>query len=198
MHVIILAGGVGSRLGGVSKAEVRVNGTRLIDALLATLPTHVSVSIVTPYPIELGTYAQTIRCVCEDPPFGGPAAGISAGLNPDAETTAVLAVDAPASGTLLEALTNALATNPGADAAAIMSTQGHLEPLCIVWRTASLVAAFDQLGDPRDKPAKALLRIAGSVVPVPGTGAEVDYDTVAELSELGAVELPAPPPPATQ
>ena len=79
-----------------------------------------------------------------------------------------------------------------------MSTQGHLEPLCVVWRTASLVAAFDQLGDPRDKPAKALLRIAGSVVPVPGTGAEVDYDTVAELSELGAVELPAPPPPATQ
>ena len=77
MHVIILAGGVGSRLGGVSKAEVRVNGTRLIDALLATLPTHVSVSIVTPYPIELGTHAQTIRCVCEDPPFGGPAAGIS-------------------------------------------------------------------------------------------------------------------------
>ena len=79
MHVIILAGGVGSRLGGVAKAEVRVNGTRLIDALLATLPTHVSVSIVTPYPIELGTHAQTIRCVCEDPPFGGPAAGISAG-----------------------------------------------------------------------------------------------------------------------
>ena len=198
MHVIILAGGVGSRLGGVSKAEVRVNGTRLIDALLATLPTHVSVSIVTPYPIELGTHAQTIRCVCEDPPFGGPTAGISAGLNPATEMTAVLAVDAPASGTLLEALTNALATNPGADAAAIMSTQGHLEPLCVVWRTASLVAAFDQLGDPRDKPAKALLRIAGSVVPVPGTGAEVDYDTVAELSELGAVELPAPPPPATQ
>ena len=33
MHVIILAGGVGSRLGGVAKAEVRVNGTRLIDAL---------------------------------------------------------------------------------------------------------------------------------------------------------------------
>ena len=120
------------------------------------------------------------------------------GLNPATEMTAVLAVDAPASGTLLEALTNALATNPGADAAAIMSTQGHLEPLCVVWRTASLVAAFDELGDPRDKPAKALLRIAGSVVPVPGTGAEVDYDTVAELSELGAVELPAPPPPATQ
>ncbi len=49
-------------------------------------------------------------------------------------------------------------------------------------------AQIAQTGE-RDVPAGALLRAARQVVLVPGTGAERDFDTPAQLAQLGDVEL---------
>ncbi len=185
MNVIILAGGEGSRMGGVDKAAVRLDGRTLLTYLLEALGDEHDVIVVSPRVID------GVDTISEQPPLGGPVAGIAAGAQslPCAEEfTAVLAVDAPYSAEFLPTLIAAIGD---ADVAVTRAADGWLQPLCAVWRTTSLHQVLAQLGDVRNQPAKALLRAVGAVVEVPGDGTEADYDTVAELSTLGDVELPS-------
>ena len=183
--VIVLAGGRSSRM-GADKAQVRVNGVRLVDALLASLPAEMPRVVVSPFDLGFET-------VSEAPPFGGPVAGIAAGAKALATPLiAVLAVDAPESVRLVPQLIEAVTTPGGSgalpDVAVVMDDEGHLQPLCGVWRAASLSTALEAV-NPRDAAAKALLRAAGSVVTVRGDGSERDYDTPQQLAELGEIEL---------
>lgn len=183
MNVIVLAGGQGTRMGGVDKASVQLNGCRLVDHLLGRLEGH-EVIVVSPHRLS------GIATTSEQPPFGGPVAGIAAGLaelDRHSEFTAILAVDAPHSAEMLPALRAALGT---ADVAVTVATDGWIQPLCAVWRTSSLIRALTSLGEVRDRPVKALLRQTPTVVEVPGDGTETDYDTLGELTLLGEVELP--------
>ncbi len=78
--VIILAGGTGRRLGGVSKPDYRVAGQRLIDILFTELDAAGFVGrsvVVGPPNLEV---RPGVRLVLEDPPLGGPLAGIAAGV----------------------------------------------------------------------------------------------------------------------
>lgn len=174
--VIVLAGGRGQRMGGVDKASVRLAGERLIDRLLRQLPYGAPVAVVSPYRLGMPQ-------VCESPLFGGPAAGIAAGhaaLAGDARaTTAIFAVDAPDSPQVLPALHKSLASS-GADVAAA-TLDGSLQPLCALWRTKALTRALEELGDPRNKPAMRLLRLAGTIAEVEATPAVRDIDTLDEL-----------------
>lgn len=184
MNVIILAGGQGTRMGGVDKAAVQLNGRRLLDYLLDQLGAAHNVVVVSPHPVG------DIPTTSEQPPLGGPVAGIAAGVAALPETeqfTAVLAVDAPYSAEMLPALRTAIGD---ADVAVTLAHDGWIQPLCALWSTASLVKALAELGEVRNRSVKALLRMATRVVEVPGDGTETDYDTVEELSTLGAVELP--------
>ncbi len=63
--VIILAGGRGTRMGGVDKASIILAGERLIDRLLRQLPYDAPVAVVSPYHLGMPQ-------VCEKPLFGGP------------------------------------------------------------------------------------------------------------------------------
>ena len=183
--VIVLAGGRSSRM-GADKAQVRVNGVRLVDALLAGLPKGMPYVVVSPFHLGLPT-------VSEQPPFGGPVAGIAAGAAALATPlVAVLAVDAPDSARLVPQLVAAVTTptDSGAlpDVAVAVDDEGYVQPLCGVWRGASLSNALKAV-DPRDAAAKALLRAAPTVVTVCGGGAERDFDTPDQLAELGEIEL---------
>ena len=183
MNVIILAGGQGTRMGGVDKASVQLNGRRLVDHLLDQLDGH-EVIVVSPHPLP------GIATASEDPPFGGPVAGIAAGiteLDLHSEFTAILAVDAPHSARMLPALQAAIGSS---DVAVTVAADGWIQPLCAVWRTPSLIRALTSLGEVRDRPVKALLRQVAAVVEVPGDGTETDYDSIGELTALGEVELP--------
>lgn len=183
MNVIILAGGQGTRMGGVNKAAVQLNGRRLVDHLLDQLDDH-AVIVVSPHPLP------GIITTSEQPPFGGPVAGIAAGiaeLDPHSEFTAVLAVDAPHSAEMLPVLQAAIDTS---DVAVTVAADGWIQPLCAVWRTPSLIRALATLGEVRDRPVKALLRQVATMVEVAGDGSETDYDTIGELTTLGEVELP--------
>lgn len=90
---MILAGGTAVRLDGADKASLEHEGRTLLEHALAAVSEAAEVVVV-------GEEVPTSRPVTfrrEDPPFGGPAAGLLAGraglMHPG--DTAVLAVDMP-------------------------------------------------------------------------------------------------------
>ncbi|MEX3505089.1 molybdenum cofactor guanylyltransferase [Corynebacterium sp. LK2510] len=183
--VIVLAGGRSTRM-GADKAQVRVDGRRLVDKLVQCLPEVADIVVVTPQPVTV----PRARVVSEDPPYGGPVAGIAAGEAALAEActlVAVLAVDAPASPRHLPGLVSAVRNAP-ASGCAVVVDGSFLNPLCAVWRRDALQAALVSVGT-RDVAAKALVRAAGNRVEIAGNGWERDFDTPDELSTLGNVEL---------
>ena len=126
VDVVVLAGGTGRRLGGAVKPDVVARGARLLDHVLAGLEQlrerglplgHVCV--VAPAAVDLPT--GVLRAL-EDPPLGGPVAGIAAGLEsldrcgPTAGLIGLLTCDAPSSWRALPGLIEALRqSEPGAD-----------------------------------------------------------------------------------
>lgn len=72
---IILAGGRGARLGYVDKPLVLVRGRTMLEAALAATHAATRAVVVGQVPVPPG-----VLQVVEDPPFGGPAAGLAAGL----------------------------------------------------------------------------------------------------------------------
>ena len=59
-----------------------------------------------------------------------------------------------------------------------------------MWNTESLWAALEELGDPADRAARALIDATNTVVEVAGTGEERDFDTLEDLAALEDFELP--------
>lgn len=109
---VILAGGRGSRLGGVRKAELRVDGEALLAAVLGSAEACVE-RIVVGFP-DLEVPAG-VRLVQEDPPGSGPAAAVAAGvaaLGPLAEWVLVLACDQPGAREVVPALLAGAAAAP--------------------------------------------------------------------------------------
>lgn len=125
VHLLILAGGAGTRLGGRSKADLPVGG-RLLDGLLQGCAPAVSGYRVVVAPPEVAVSHTVIR-VCEHPPLGGPLAGIGAGLealgnrigagDSGAHLAAVVSVDSPGMVQLLSPLLDAVHAHPEADGA---------------------------------------------------------------------------------
>lgn len=92
---IVLAGGKGSRLGGRDKPALSVHGRTLLRIALDAVGGCPVVVVGPPRDLPAG-----VRSVLEDPPGGGPAAAVAAGLAAIPETeadalVAVLAADLP-------------------------------------------------------------------------------------------------------
>lgn len=78
---IVLAGGRASRLGGVQKADVEVGGFALLDIALEAAAGSQHIIVVGPEELRRERGRSTpVRYVREHPSFGGPVAGIAAGL----------------------------------------------------------------------------------------------------------------------
>jgi len=82
IDLIVLAGGRGSRLGGAVKPAVEVAGRTLLSRVLDARTLARRVVIVGPVSarVAAGPEASGVLWALEDPPFGGPVAGIAAGL----------------------------------------------------------------------------------------------------------------------
>ena len=92
---IVLAGGTGRRLGGVLKPQVTVRGRRLLDHVLDATAQARRVVVVAPETVPV---PDGVVRTLEDPPHGGPVAGIAAGLAALGEAAPVvllLACDLP-------------------------------------------------------------------------------------------------------
>jgi molybdopterin-guanine dinucleotide biosynthesis protein A len=150
---LVLAGGQGSRLGNEDKAAVTIHGRSMLDQLLSSLPERVPIVVAGP---ERPTHRPVIFRQ-EWPIHGGPVAGIACGLEAvSTPLTALLAVDMPWAGGLLEHLIDEFASY---DAAALVPVDGSgfRQPLCAVVRTHALRSALAELGNPHGRSVRDLM-----------------------------------------
>ena len=181
----MLTGGGGARLGGADKATIEVGGRTLLEHALAALARVPEVVVV-------GSEVPTSRPVTfarEDPPGGGPAAGLLAGLARFAVAPAhvvALAVDMPLVTSDTVARLTAAARADGVDGAVLVDAAGRQQYLCAAYSVASLERARPTADD-RGGHGLSMRRLVGDLqlVAVPAVGQETrDVDTWEDLVTL--------------
>lgn len=174
---VVLAGGQGSRLGRVSKPDVQVAGRRLLDIALAAAGGAHRIVVVGDVAVPDGVLRTR-----EVPAYGGPVAGVAAGLAAlagHAEWTLLLACDLPDAEA---AVTSLLAAVPGPDhdGACLLDADGRLQWLLGCYRTTALAGRLADRGDP---PLTAMYRLLGPLNLLgvdPGRASVDDLDTPAD------------------
>ncbi|WP_161965040.1 molybdenum cofactor guanylyltransferase [Ornithinimicrobium cerasi] len=185
VDLLVLAGGRGERLGGHDKAALVIGGRTLLDRVLdASSLLGGGVVVVGDTPVPEGV----VRTV-EDPPDGGPVAGIAAGLAALAQGfpaawVAVVAVDQPAALPALTALHAALPGLPDdVDAVSHADPGGHRQWLLAVYRRAALEAALAALPGPRHTSVRRLVADLAWHLVEQGAEHVGDVDTWAAAAE---------------
>jgi molybdopterin-guanine dinucleotide biosynthesis protein A len=92
---VVLAGGTGARMGGVDKAGVELAGRTLLAHALDAFVDADEVVVVSPESVPT---ERPVTFTCEDPPRGGPDAGLLTGVDAllrRPRLVGVLAVDMP-------------------------------------------------------------------------------------------------------
>lgn len=191
--VVVLAGGGGTRLGGVDKARLEVGGRPLLVRVLQGTTHARRVVVVGDTPVPVGV-ARTL----EDPPGGGPVAGIVAGLrvlaSSDASAaprtapvgghstggpapwTLVIAVDQPSAAEAVpDLLAAARAAGPETDLVCPDDASGHPQWLLAAYRTAALTGALAPHGSGHGVSVRRL--VAGLRIEVVDTPHLGDLDT---------------------
>lgn len=177
--VVVLAGGGSTRFGS-DKLAADLGGVTVLDHLLGGLPAHWPVVLVGP---PRDTVRPDARWLLEDPPGGGPLAGVATGAAAvGTPLMVVVAGDMPlAAGALADLLAGLDAAGPEVAAAVAVDDDAHVNPLLAVYRVAAVREALP--ASAHDGPAKRLLRLSHTEVRVTG-GRGRDVDTVADLEWL--------------
>lgn len=179
---VVLAGGRGSRLGGVDKATLADGAGTLLERALGALTGIPTVVVGPPRP--------GVRTVREDPPLGGPAAAAVAGLAelPDADEVLLLAVDAVG---LPQAVPALLEAASGPDGVVAVDEDGREQWLLGRYRADALHDAAARLGDPSGASLRALLGGLDLAREPMDRALTADVDTLADARAAG-LRLPAP------
>ncbi|GAB3546895.1 hypothetical protein GCM10027404_07950 [Arthrobacter tumbae] len=181
---VVLSGGRSSRLGGVPKSTLIVGGSSLLERTCRALDGARRLVVVGGPSSDLPSRAELVR---EDPPFGGPAAAVSAAvvhlMTDPAPWVLVLACDMPRISDALPALmSGALATG----ASVLAHDGGRDQPLAALYRWADLATVEKQ--EVRNLSMRSLLaRVTWSPVEVPA-GSTTDIDTWADARQFGVEE----------
>lgn len=149
---IVLAGGRGTRLGGIDKAAVKLAGERLVDRVVRATRIAGAARVIVVGPDSAGTGADAV--LREEPEFAGPLAGIAAGI---AEVTSpwvwVLACDLEYPERVCTVLgrDHLEATRSGreteqADGTLLIDGSGREQWLAANYRTKSIATACAALG----------------------------------------------------
>jgi molybdenum cofactor guanylyltransferase len=142
---VVLAGGSSQRFPPDKLAQL-VEGEPLLDRVLASLPEDFVVVIVGP----VRQVARPVIFTSEDPPGGGPAAAMIAGvrraLAESADVMVVLPADAPLGGQAASTLLNRLEEEPSTYAALGVDGYGREQPLQLALRPAAARALLAAAG----------------------------------------------------
>ena len=181
---VILAGGRSVRLGGIPKAQLVLDGTTLLQRTLTAAQDARQIVVVG----DVGAAEVSSRTIVtrEDPPFGGPAAAIAAGLSATtgvaADWVLILACDMPGVGSAVPVLLSGLA----ADGAVALDDVGREQYLLALYRRAALEKELGALEAPvSGMSVRHLiegLNVTAVVVPA---GSSADVDTWDDAARLG-------------
>lgn len=190
--VVVLTGGASRRMGR-DKATLDVAGVTLLDRTLADVPADVDVIVAGP-PVDVAR--SGVRFVREQPPGGGPVAGLDAALaSVSAPVAVVLATDLPLVGRLpvrlVRALVEARAASPP-DAVLALDASGQPQQLCAAYRTDALRRAIADGGPPHGASMRSVIeRLATTTLSAdvqrgehPDTDPTWDIDTPDDLRRL--------------
>ena len=192
LGAVVLTGGTGSRMGGADKAGLEVGGHTLLERALTAVSQAAEIVVV-------GDEVPTRHPVVwtrEDPPGGGPAAGLLAGIDaftapPD--LVVVLAVDMPRVTAATVARLVWSVKDAISDGALLVDRDGNAQTLCAVYRYNALALARPP--DRTDEHGLPVRALVGSMLllEVGATGPEAqDVDTWADL-EQARTDLPGGP-----
>lgn len=184
---VLLAGGRASRMSGIDKTALVADGLALSDHAVAAAARARSVVLVG---LRDGrTAPDGVVVTREDPPFGGPVAGIAAGLvavpePAPAPWTLVLACDLVRPERAVDALLRAADDTADADGFVAVDEDGRRQPLLALYRSSALRDAVQALGDPTDAAVRRLT--AGlRLVEVPlSAGLCADVDEPADAARV--------------
>jgi molybdopterin-guanine dinucleotide biosynthesis protein A len=179
---IVLAGGRATRLGGADKPALALGNRSLLELVVAAVDDAARVIVVGPTR-PLTSVRRAVQWYREDPPGGGPVAGLAAGLkHVAADVVVILAADLPSIAPAVAPLLAALAAGP-ADWAALVDDGGRVNYLAAAWRRVALQQAMAALGEVSGASMRALTAGA-TLAPVPDTqGWGLDCDTWGDVDE---------------
>lgn len=190
---VVLAGGRSSRLGGVAKAGLLLEGRTLLHRTCAALGRAGQLTVVGPEPDAGPSPApEEARFVREEPAFAGPAAALVAGFSAHpghrSPWCAVVACDMPRVDELMQVLLTEAAR--GGEVSLVAVDGGRDQPLAALYRSADLAAAIGAvlaLGPADNLSMRSLLAtVKTRPVPVP-PGTTHDVDTWDDARALGVV-----------
>ena len=142
---MVLAGGASQRFPPDKLAQL-VDGEPLLDRTLASLPEDFVVVVVGP----VRQVPRPVIFTSEDPPGGGPAAAMIAGLRralaESADVIVVLLADAPLGGQAASTLLGRLEDEPSTAAAVGIDVYGREQPLQLALRPAAARALLAGAG----------------------------------------------------
>lgn len=175
--VVVLAGGGSTRFGGVDKALLVLEGVSLLDRVLGATEAAASTVVVGPVRPTIRPVEWTI----EEPPAGGPVAGIAAGLTlGEAPVVVVLSCDLPwLTDTDVAGLLDGLGARDGYG---LLDSDGREQRLAAAYRRTALTAAVEAIGDPRDQSVRRLVAGLDLAWSEP-TRAGDDVDTWADFDD---------------
>lgn len=164
---VVLAGGAARRFGS-DKLEASLGQHRLLERAVLGLPTGSRLVVVGPVRDMLAADHPTMY-VREDPPGGGPAAAMIAGLlavtGHDAasadDLVVVLPGDAPAAGAAASLLLAALRDDGAHSAVVGVDARGREQPLQLALRRSAVDRLIAVAGPARAHDASARVLLAG-------------------------------------
>lgn len=186
-NAVVLAGGRATRLGGVVKPLIQVHGRTMLDAALAAASGAQRIAVVGAVAVPDGVL-QTV----EEPPHGGPAAGLTAGLatlDVPAPWTLVLASDLPGVELAVPTLLAAAAGDPPVDGVCFHDSESHPQWMLAIYRSEPLRRVIETT-DTTDLSMRRLLAPL-TLRTIPGDSAAIsDCDTWDDVHAANASTLP--------